>query len=155
MKRVSWKHGLRREFIKSDTPRRYDWILFQLREQKMNLRELVKKWFVKWQEGDFHALPISDNFKHTSPFGTIDGKKAYISLVEANKDKFLGYHFEIHDEIYEKHKACVRYTATQGDFTLDVSEWYYTENDAIAEIVAYYHIGEIRDERKLSNQEAH
>lgn len=117
----------------------------------MELQRLVKEWFGKWEGGDFLDLPISENFKHTSPFGTINGKKDYISLVEENKEKFLGYRFEIHDEIYDKDRACVRYTAIQGDFTLDVSEWYYVKNDAIEEIVAYYHIGEIRDERKLSN----
>jgi hypothetical protein len=117
----------------------------------LDLKELVKKWFDKWEEGDFYNLPITDNFKHTSPFGTITGKEEYINLVEANKDKFLGYYFEIHDEIYDKEKACVRYTAIQGDFNLDVSEWYFASNNLIEEIVAYYHIGEIRDDRKLSN----
>lgn len=113
--------------------------------------DLIKEWFAKWKEGDFLNLSITDNFKHTSPFGTIDGKANYIKLVEANQEKFLGYSFDIHDEIYENDKACVRYTAVQGDFKLDVSEWYYIKNDLIEEIVAYYHIGEIREERKLSN----
>lgn len=118
----------------------------------MNLKSLVKNWFDKWEEGDFLHLPISENFKHTSPFGTINGKKQYLNLVQENKNKFLGYRFEINDEIYNVDKACVRYTAIQGDFRLDVSEWYYFKNNLIQEIVAYYHIGEIRDERKLSKQ---
>ncbi|NIR47430.1 nuclear transport factor 2 family protein [candidate division KSB1 bacterium] len=117
----------------------------------MELKRLVKKWFDKWEEGDFLHLPISENFKHTSPFGTIKGKNQYISLVKANKDKFLGYRFEIHDEIYDNDRACVRYTAIQGDFKLDVSEWYFVKNDLIETIISYYHIGEIRDERKLAN----
>jgi len=112
---------------------------------------LVKKWFDKWEEGDFTNLPISENFKHTSPFGTINGKTEYISLVKENEDKFLGYRFEIHDKIFDNDRACVRYTAIQGDFKLDVSEWYYIKHDLIEEIIAYYHIGEIREERKLSN----
>ena len=114
-------------------------------------KDIVKKWFTKWENGEFLDLPISENFKHSSPFGTISGKKQYVSLVEENKDKFLGYSFKIHDQIYSKNKASVRYTGTQGDFSLDVSEWYYFRNDLIEEIIAYYHIGEIRDERKLSN----
>ena len=116
----------------------------------MDLKALVKSWFEKWETGDFHQLPVTENFKHTSPFGTIDGKKEYINLVEANKDKFLGYRFELLDGIYEKDKACVRYTAIQGDFTLDVSEWYYVKEDLIEKIIAYYHIGEIQESRKLS-----
>jgi len=119
----------------------------------MDLKKLVKKWFDKWEEADFYNLPITERFKHTSPFGTINGKKEYISLVEENKDKFLGYRFEIHDEIYDKDKACVRYTAKQKDFNLDVSEWYFASNNLIEEIIAYYHIGEIRDDRKLSKSE--
>ena len=118
----------------------------------MESKSLVKKWFDKWLEGDFYNLPVTENFRHTSPFGTISGKENYIKLVESNKDKFLGYRFEILDEIYDKDKACVRYKAIQGEFSLDVSEWYYFEDDLIKEIFAYYHIGEIRDDRKLANQ---
>ena len=73
----------------------------------MDSKELVNQWFVKWEEGDFLNLPISQNFLHTSPYGLIHGKKQYISLVEAYKDKFLGHRFELHDEIYEKNKAYV------------------------------------------------
>ena len=119
----------------------------------MNTKDLIKTWFKKWEDGDFYNLPISENFKHSSPFGIIRGKKEYIKLVEANKDKFLGYRFDIHDEIYDGDRACVRYSAIQGEFKLDVSEWYYIINDAIAKIIAYYHIGEIRNDRMLTNPE--
>ena len=116
----------------------------------MKVEALVRKWFAKWEEGDFLNLPVSENFKHTSPFGTISGKRQYTNLIQENKDKFLGYSFKLHDEIYGSDNACVRYTATQGDFILDVSEWYYVKDELIKEIIAYYHIGEIREERKLS-----
>ncbi len=115
------------------------------------LQQLVKTWFDKWETGDFQNLPITDDFKHTSPFGTIDGKKAYVEMVKINTEKFLGYTFKIHDQIYGEEHACVRYTAKQGDtFQLDVSEWYYMKGDLIKNIIAYYHIGEIRADRKLN-----
>ena len=118
----------------------------------MDLKDLVKIWFEKWDNGDYLNLPISENFKHTSPFGTIDGKQTYLDLVKENEDKFLGYTFDLHDSIYEKDKACVRYTTKQGkDFSLDVSEWYYVKDNLIEEIISYYHIGEIREERQLEN----
>jgi len=116
----------------------------------MNSEQLVKDWFNKWEKGDFLNLPITDEFKHTSPFGIINGKKEYLKLVEQNKDKFLGYQFQIHDSLYDENNACVRYTGIQGDFSLDVSEWYYIKKGLIDKIVAYYHIGEIREDRKLS-----
>ena len=92
---------------------------------------------------------MTEDFTHTSPFGTISGRSAYLEVVEQNKDKFLGYQFEIHDGLYADDHACVRYTAKQGDFKLDVSEWYYISDGMIREIIAYYHIGEIREERRL------
>ena len=115
----------------------------------MSMESLVNDWFAKWEKGEFRYLPVSDSFTHTSPFGTIDGKDAYLELIEANQDKFLGYKFEIHDRIIQEDSACVRYTASQGDFVLDVTEWHYAKNNLIEEIIAYYHLGDIREERKL------
>ncbi|MEM9000118.1 MAG: nuclear transport factor 2 family protein [Bacteroidota bacterium] len=117
----------------------------------MNAKELVKTWFKKWEEGDFLNLPISESFKHTSPYGSITGKRAYIDLVKAHKPRFLGHRFKLHDELYENQKACVRYTAIKEDFILDVSEWYFIKNNQIEEIMAYYNIeGEIKEELKLT-----
>ena len=119
----------------------------------MNTENLVLDWFAKWQTGDYLNLPVTETFRHTSPFGTIDGRQAYLDLVKANEEKFLGYDFELHDGLYEKDRACVRYTAKQGDgFRLDVSEWYYLDTDQglIEHIIAYYHIGEIREDRELT-----
>ena len=118
----------------------------------MDSKDLVKRWFEKWNKGDYLNLPISENFKHISPFGTINGKQKYLELVKENEDKFLGQTFEIQDALYDRDKACVRYTAKQGsDFSLEVSEWYYIKDNLIEKIVAYYHIGEIRAERKIEN----
>lgn len=118
----------------------------------MDLKDIVKLWFDKWEKGEVLNLPITENFKHTSPFGIIEGKKTYTNLVQENKDKFLGYTFRIQDVIYGTNRACVRYTAKQGqEFSLEVSEWIYVKNNLIEEIFAYYHIGEIRDDRKIEN----
>lgn len=116
----------------------------------MNAESLVKKWFEIWDKGDFLELPITNDFRHTSPYGTMEGKEFYMELIAANREKFLGHHFKIHDAIYEEKRACVRYTAIKDGFTLDVSEWHYIKDGLIAEIVAYYNIeGEISEERKL------
>lgn len=120
------------------------------------MKPLVAEWFGKWKAGDYRNLPISDRFTHASPFGTLEGKRAYLDLVKSNEAKFLGYRFEIHDGIYEADRACVRYTAIQGDFRLDVSEWYYPDASAlnlIGAIVSHYHIGEIRSDRALDPEE--
>lgn len=111
---------------------------------------LVKEWFHKWEVGSYRDLPIAENFQHTSPFGTISGKEAYLEIVAENEDKFLGHSFEILDELYSENKACICYRAIKGEHQLEVSEWQYFKDDLIQEIVAHYHIGEIREERKLN-----
>lgn len=117
-----------------------------------NTQELVKEWFEKWDAGDFMNLPLASDFTHHSPYGTINGRDPYLELVESNKDKFLGNEINIHDELYEEKRGCVRYTIINKDFEMVVSEWLYTENGFITEIYAYYNIeGEISDSRKLKN----
>ena len=110
----------------------------------MDTEKLTKKWFEIWENGDFYNLPIAESFKHTSPYGTINGKKEYLDLVESNKDKFLGHRFEVHDIIFDDAKSCIRYTAVQDDFRLEVTEWHFVKNGSIEEIIAYYNIEEER-----------
>lgn len=118
----------------------------------MNTKSLVTMWFKIWEQGNFEDLPLSDNFTHTSPYGTIEGKKAYMDLVNANKDKFLGHRFEIHDTLFNENKACIMYTAIQDDFKLEVTEWHYVKNLQIEKIIAYYNIpGEVREDRVLKD----
>ncbi len=107
----------------------------------MELRQQVDDWFDAWEGGDFHTIPVADDFVHTSPFGTIEGKTTYLALVAANRGAFLGFSFEIHDAIYEDDRACVRYTARKGEYAMEVSEWFYGGPNGITEIVSYYNVG--------------
>jgi hypothetical protein len=116
----------------------------------MKAEILVQKWFECWEQGNLEQLPIADDFKHTSPYGTIKSKAAYLEIVKANRDKFLGHRFVMHDVFYGPDMACIRYSAIKEDFRLEVSEWHYMDNDLIHEIIAYYNIeGDISRERKL------
>jgi limonene-1,2-epoxide hydrolase len=106
-----------------------------------DLRSLVARWFEAWETGDYRAIPVTDDFTHTSPFGTVDGKAAYLSLVESNEDQFLGFTFDVHDEVHADGAACVRYTARKGDFSLEASEWFFGTVAGIDRIVSYYNLG--------------
>lgn len=117
----------------------------------MDTQTLVQQWFSVWTDGDFENIPVAEDFSHTSPYGTVEGRATYLELVVANQDKFLGNVFEIHDEIYAEDRAAVRYTLTNDQFSMDVSEWFYVEAGKIKSIVAYYNIpGEISATRKLN-----
>ncbi|NQY05791.1 MAG: hypothetical protein HRT68_06190, partial [Flavobacteriaceae bacterium] len=86
-------------------------------------KQLVHKCFKVWETGDFLDLPITDDFKHTSPYEVRQGKVTYTELVEGKKDTFLGHRFELYDELHGDQKTCVRYTAIQVESCLEVTEW--------------------------------
>lgn len=91
----------------------------------MESRAISKLWFEKWEIGDFYNIPVTDDFVHSSPYGTIRGKSAYMNIIQANRDKFLGHRFEIYVELYKNNKACIRYAAIKDNFRLEVTEWHY------------------------------
>ena len=82
------------------------------------MKNLINSWFKIWTNGNFHDLPITEDFEHISPYGIISGKANYMQLVEINKEKFLNHQFIIHDKLYSSEQACIRYTAVQGSFSL-------------------------------------
>ena len=117
----------------------------------MEIQELLTKWFDIWEKGNYRDIPVTESFCHRSPYGIIEGRETYLKLVAANEDKFLGNDIEIKDAIYGADRACVRYTVSQEDFTLEVSEWLYKGDELIKEIISYYNIeGEISEDRKLA-----
>ena len=103
-------------------------------------KHIIDQWFTSWETGNFQDIPITDSFTHTSPYGTIKGKQAYLELVANHTEKFLGHQFMIHDILCESLHACVRYTAKKDQQELEVSEWYYFKDGLINHIVAYYNI---------------
>lgn len=105
------------------------------------LEPLVERWFEAWQTGDYRSIPVTDGFAHTSPFGTVEGKTSYLRLVEANEGQFLGFAFDLHDQVHARGVSCVRYTARKGDFRLDASEWFFGTAAGIERIVSYYNLG--------------
>lgn len=110
----------------------------------MTIKELVHAWFELWKTGDFEQLPLAENFTHTSPYGKVEGKEAYLDLARANKEAFTGNTFEIHDTLFDVKRACVRYTMISPTGTLKVSEWIYEKDGLISEIIAYYNLEEER-----------
>ncbi len=109
-----------------------------------NIYSIVEKWFSCWETGELDQLPITNDFEHTSPFGTISSKSTYLDIVEKNKDRFLGKSFQIIDKIIEGNNACVRYEVINPDGNMDVCEWYTMEGGLIKNIYSYYNIGDAK-----------
>ena len=101
------------------------------------VEQLINQWFDIWSNGNFEDLPLSQDFRHTSPYGIVEGKDSYLNLIEKNKSSFLGNQFKVHEVIYSEDKASVRYTMNDS---MEISEWFYLKDDLINEVVSYYNI---------------
>jgi len=111
----------------------------------MEIKELVQKWFEIWTSGGVQELPLTEDFTHISPYGTIESKAQYLRIVNNSKEMFLGNRFEIHDAVYDNDKACIRYTMYSRSGSLKVSEWIYAKEGLISKIVSYYNLQEEKE----------
>lgn len=99
----------------------------------------VDAWFGAFWQKDVDKLEsvLADQFAHSSPFGVIESRKAYIELVRANPEAFFSPEIEIQDIIDSGHKVAVRYLIN-GNPACDCI---YTSGGIITTIFSYYHHG--------------
>lgn len=108
-----------------------------------NIDPIVKKWFECWTVGNIEDLPISEDFSHTSPFGTIAPKSKYMDIVLKNKKDFLGNTLNVIKHIKEGNNVCVQFEQKNKNTGLEmtVCEWYIIESNVIKEIHSFYNVG--------------
>ena len=105
----------------------------------------VIQWFESWNTGDIDHLPITDDFRHTSPFGTIETKARYLEIVNKNREAFLGNRLTLLRQIVDDENVCVQFRQVRDDdpaFEMIVCEWYVLDGDKIKEIQSFYNIGD-------------
>lgn len=100
--------------------------------------KLANAWFDAFRDRDISKLQLADDFVHTSPYGEIRGREAYLNLVRENSEAFFGPTIEILDVIEDGDKAAVRYLVN-GNAACDCI---YVRDGLVSEIYSYYHVGE-------------
>ena len=109
-----------------------------------HLHPVVRRWFSCWESGNVDALPITEDFRHTSPFGTIESKAHYLEIVYNNTQDFLGNKLTVTKQIREGDNVCVQFEQKNENTGLEmtVCEWYSLRGDLIKEIRSFYNIGD-------------
>lgn len=107
------------------------------------LNPVVARWIECWNTANLDDLPISDNFKHTSPFGTIEPKSRYLEIVEKNRNDFLGNKLTVLKHIQQGENVCIQFEQSNANTGLQmvVCEWYILDGERITEIQSFYNIG--------------
>lgn len=103
-------------------------------------RKLAEAWFEAFREKDIIRLEntLAKDFIHTSPFGEIKPRQAYLDLVRSNPDAFFGPVIEILDIFDCGDKVAVRYLVNENP----ACDCIYARDGRIVEIFSYYHYGE-------------
>ena len=101
-------------------------------------RKIVEAWFDAFREKDISKLKLAEDFVHSSPFGEIKGRKAYLDMVRKNEEAFFSPKLEILDVFEDGDKFAVRYLVN-GNPACDCI---YVKDDQISKIFSYYHVGE-------------
>lgn len=101
-------------------------------------REIAESWLAAFQSRDISKLVLADDFVHTSPFGEIRGKNAYLDLVRANEEAFFSNTIKVIDFLDGDDRFAVRYLVGN----MAACDIIYVRDGKIAEVFAYYHYGE-------------
>ena len=99
---------------------------------------VLEGWFDAFRKRDVSRLRLSEVFTHSSPFGVIEGRQAYLDLVAANEEAFFSPELQIQDVFECGDRLAVRYLVN-GNPACDC---FYLQGDEIAAIYSYYHYGE-------------
>ena len=103
-------------------------------------KQLAEAWFAAFQNKSISQLEalLAEAFSHSSPFGTIEPREAYLDLVRANPDAFFSPKIDVQDMIVDGERVAVRYLVN-GNPACDCI---YVRKGRIESIYSYYHYGE-------------
>ena len=101
-------------------------------------RKIADAWLQSFIEKDLTKLELAEDFVHTSPFGEIRGRTAYLDIVRANEEAFFSQAIGIIDVFDGGDKFVYRYRVGE----MDACDCVYVRNGRIAEVFSYYHFGE-------------
>ena len=107
------------------------------------INPIIQQWLDCWQTGQIDQLPIGDDFQHTSPFGTIKGKRRYLEVVNNNLDDFLNNTLTVVAHIAQGDQVCVQFEQTNAKtgLKMTVCEWYQLAGNQIRSIRSFYNVG--------------
>lgn len=107
----------------------------------MNEREvdrLTRQWILVWNDGDPTTLPLAPDFKHTSPYGHIEGRDRYLEWVLPLAKENVA-ELTVEDVLVSGNQSAVRYRnhLSSGE-TIRACDWLTFSDGKLAQVRAYY-----------------
>ena len=105
--------------------------------------QLAMDWINAWITGDLSLLKLAEDFSHTSPFGTLEGRKHYLDTIIPAYEQNVA-EIEFQEIIADENRAVLRFLAKGPDGVTPTTEWIYCSDGVIKSIVSYYSQGSKR-----------
>lgn len=108
--------------------------------------ELARGWIEAWIRMDLDWLRerLATDFVHTSPFGRLEGRDAYLETVEPMARASV-MSLVILDVIADGDRAVVRFENRTPHGVVETCDWVHVEDDRLQEIRSFYDPTPIRD----------
>lgn len=116
--------------------------------------ELATGWIQAWIRMDMDWLRerLAPDFVHTSPFGRLEGRDAYLETVEPMARKSV-MELTIRDVIASGDRAAVWFENRTPNGPVPTCDWVHVEGDMIGEIRSFYDTTAVREALSPEQQE--
>ena len=105
---------------------------------------LARTWIECWNEGTPDAIPLAPGFKHTSPFGRVEGRERYLEWVKPLAAENVT-ELKILRTMSSGKDAAIHFVMQTPKGPIEVCDWVVVEGGEIVEIHSFYDAGPLRD----------
>lgn len=113
------------------------------RPYEQDASTLARVWIDSWNQGTPEKIPLSANFTHTSPFGVVNGKQAYLDWVKPMAQTHLIEH-RILRVLSDGNQATIHFEMRTPVGPIEVCDWLRVERGEIIEVQSFYDATELR-----------
>jgi hypothetical protein len=104
---------------------------------------LAKVWIERWNEGTPELIPLAEKFKHTSPFGLIEGRRTYLDWVKPMAARNVT-HLRILRILSSSNEAVIHFEMKTPKGLIPVCDWIVVDDGQITKIHSFYDATELR-----------
>ena len=101
------------------------------------VERLARAWIQGWIDGDPDGIPLADDFVHTSPFGTIEGRDVYLEKIKPASAANVA-RLTILKTMGSGNEAVVRFDMETRDGPIPCVDWVTVNGDVITRIHSFY-----------------
>lgn len=109
----------------------------------MTAETLARLWIERWNAGDPDSIPLARGFKHTSPFGCVEGREEYLEWVKPLAARNVA-ELRIVRTLGGGDEAVIHFEMETPQGPIQVCDWVVARDGEITEIHSFYDATDLR-----------